>query len=162
MAKASRDALQADLEERRTVVMLLNQHIVAENAENVTEIMQTMVREPVYALRYMPFHISDRWWWSHKYWKGQEAVEAYYYGLFRMFKNLDLTLLYYAVSSKGIVDCYRFRGSVFSRLLNFPRLGIRGIPVRMTLYSFLPYDRASQKLAGEQIYLTTRALRNLI
>ncbi len=140
-----------ELAARREIAALLEQHIITENREDIPGIMATMVRDPAYVIHYLPFNISNRWWWSRKYWSGHAEIVQFYQGLFAAFARFHITLTYYAVSSLGVVDCYRLHGRIFRRLLR--PIGIDGVPVTFTLYSFLGFDTATRKLAGEDVYL---------
>ncbi len=140
---------------RREIEALLAQHMIAENQEDIPGIMATLTPEPVFVIRYLPFNISNRWWWSRKYWSGREAVMLFYRGLFATFDGFHIDLAYHAVSSKGVVDCARLSGRVFTRL--FRSIGLKGIPVRFTLYSFLAFNAAAKRLAGEDVYLIKRS-----
>jgi len=145
-----------------TIVRLLERHMVRERVEDIDGILETLVGEPRFVMEHMPFHISNRWWWSRKVWQGREAVIAFYQGLFRTFQSFHVDVFRYTVSPKGVVDAYRVGGRVLTRLLNFPRLGIRGIPVTLTMAAFLPYDPAERKLRGEHVYFReANALANL-
>jgi hypothetical protein len=144
-------AVTGELAARREIAALLEQHIITENREDIPGIMATMVRDPVYVIHYLPFNISNRWWWSRKYWSGNAEIVKFYQGLFAAFARFHITLTYYAVSSTGIVDCYRLHGKIFRRLLRI--IGLDGMPVTFTLYSYLGFDPATRRLAGEDVYL---------
>lgn len=149
-----------ELAARREIAALLEQHIITENKEDIPGIMATMVRDPVYVVHYLPFNISNRWWWSRKYWSGHDTIVLFYQGLFATFARFHITLIYYAVSSRGIVDYYKLSGRVFTRL--FGLVGLKGIPVTFSLYSFLAFDPVARRLAGEDVYLrASPALKRL-
>jgi hypothetical protein len=144
------------------ILRLLEYHMVHERVEDLDGILETLVAEPLFVMEYMPFNLSDRWWWSRKRWHGHDAVVAFYKGLFRFFQGFHVDVTRYVISPRGAVDAYRIGGRLFARWLNFPRAGIRGIPLTLTMAAFLPYDATSRKLGGERVYITERsALKNL-
>lgn len=144
------------------ILRLLENHMVHERVEDLDGILETLVAEPSFVMEYMPFTLSDRWWWSRKRWHGRAAVIAFYRGLFRFFEGFHVQVTRYAISPRGAVDAYKIGGRLFARLLNFPRAGVRGIPLTLTMAAFLPYDTTARKLGGERVYITERhALKNL-
>jgi len=146
----------------RTILELLDRHMVREQAEDIPGILDTLVPEPRFVMEYLPFNISNRWWWSRKDWRGRDAVAAFYRGLFAFFRGFQVTLLRYTLSAKGVVDVSRIRGRIFSSLLNLPALGLRGIPVSVTVVAFFEYDPGARKFCGERVFMTERnALKNL-
>lgn len=145
-----------------TIVRLLELHMLRERVEDIDGILETLVAEPQFVMEHMPLHISNRWWWSRKVWRGRDAVIAFYNGLFKTFQSFRVDVFRYTVSPKGVVDAYRVGGRVWAQLLNIPRLGIRGIPVTLTMAAFLPYDPVERKLRGEHVYFReANALENL-
>ncbi len=146
----------------QTMLQLLETHIVHENAHDIDGILTTLTRDPMFVNEMLPFTISEKSWFTRKYWMGRQGAIEFYQAMFRDFADFHLDLLGYAVSPKGLVSYCNISGDVFAELLKLPKLGIDGIPFKMPLPTFFPFDSVERKFGGEQIYLcTSQAVKNL-
>jgi hypothetical protein len=121
------------------MIELLDQHMIAENAEDIDGILETLVAQPRFIMEYMPFSLG-RSWFTRKHWDGQDAVAEFYRGFFRQFRSLHITPLRYTVSAKGVVNTYRLKARVF------------GIPVTLRMAAVFDYVEAERKFLGERVY----------
>jgi hypothetical protein len=124
------------------MIELLDRHMVAENAGNIPEILETLVAEPRFTMEYMPFSLGTWSWFTRKRWNGQAAVAEFYRGFFHHFRSLHITPLSYTVSAKGVVHTYRLKARVF------------GIPVTMRMAAVFDYVERERKFMGERVYFS--------
>lgn len=143
----------------RRIITLLDQHMVTENAEDLSGILATLVEEPTFVMEYLPVSLG-RWWWTRKVWQGREATIAFYRGLFRNFGSFRVTPIRFTVGQRGVVNAYRLEGRILEGVLG--RIGLRGIPVRVPMAAFFGYSESEHRFQGERVYMRERsALKNL-
>jgi hypothetical protein len=134
-----------------TMVKLLDFHMVRESIRDFDGVLETLIEEPLYVMEYLPFQISGRLSSFRKYWRGRDAVRAYYQHTFATIGRLDFRILRYRASPRGIVAAVGVRGVVAGC-----------IPIHLKIGGFMPFDSVSRKFTGERIYLTERgAMKNL-
>lgn len=141
-------------EECRTMLRLFDGHMVAENAQDIDGILETLVAEPRFVMEYLPFSLGRWSWWTRKHWRGRDAVVAFYRGFFRHFTGLRITILRYTLSRKGLVNTYRLEGRVFGGSVG--PLRFRGIPVNLTMAAVFDYDVDERRFVGERVFLRER------
>jgi predicted ester cyclase len=142
-----RDALARafDPAELRRIKRLWVRHSVAENRRDIDGLLETLASDCAYEI--VP---------SGRRWDGLEGARAFYEELFGAFPDNRFALSEIVVGPQGVFEAARLTGTNSG-----PWAGVApsGLPIDLEVLILFPWDRESQRFAGERIWFDSGAAR---
>jgi predicted ester cyclase len=137
-------ALPFDAAEQRRIKRLWVRHSIAEDRRDIDGLIATLAPECVYEL----VGIGLRW-------SGHDGARAFYTELFAAFPDNRFALSDIVIGPQGVFEAVVLEAT---HVAPFAGLAPTGRQVRLELAILFPWDPASQRFSGEQIFIDRAAL----
>ena len=143
----SRLARSFDVPELRRIKRLWERHSIAEDRRDIDGLIATLAPDCVYEL------LS-----TGRRWEGHAGARAFYTELFAAFPDNAFDLEEIVVGPQGVFEVARLTGTNLG-----PWAGARasGLPVDLEVLILFPWDPATNRFAGERIWLGGRGTRGV-
>lgn len=144
MSVKERLAFPFDAAEQRRIKRLWVRHSIAEDRRDIDGLVATLAPECVYEIVGTGLR-----------WEGHDGARAFYTELFAAFPDNKFALADIVIGPQGV-----FESVVLEATHRGPFAGLAptGRRVRLELAILFPWDQASQRFLGEQIFIDRRAL----
>jgi predicted ester cyclase len=144
MSIQERLALPFDVAEQRAIKRLWVRHSIAEDRRDIDGLIATLAPECVYEIVGTGLR-----------WEGHDGARAFYTELFAAFPDNSFALTDIVIGPQGV-----FEGVVLeaTHAGAFAGLEPTGRLVRLELAILFPWDPASRRFGGEQIFIDRAAL----
>jgi predicted ester cyclase len=137
-------ALPFDAAEQRRIKRLWVRHSIAEDRRDIDGLIATLAPECVYEL------VGTGLRWS-----GHDGARAFYMELFAAFPDNRFALSEIVIGPQGVFEAVVLEAT---HVAPFAGLAPTGRQVRLELAILFPWDPASQRFTGEQIFIDRAAL----
>jgi predicted ester cyclase len=137
-------ALPFDAAEQRRIKRLWVRHSIAEDRRDIDGLIATLAPECVYEL------VGTGLRWS-----GHDGARAFYTELFAAFPDNRFALTDIVIGPQGVFEAVVLEAT---HVAPFAALAPTGRQVRLELAILFPWDPASQRFSGEQIFIDRAAL----
>lgn len=144
MSVKERLAFPFDLSEQRRIKRLWVRHSIAEDRRNIDGLIATLAPECVYEIVGTGLR-----------WEGHDGARAFYTELFAAFPDNNFALADIVIGPQGVFESVVLEAT---HLGPFAGLAPTGRHVRLELAILFPWDPASQRFTGEQIFIDRQAL----
>jgi predicted ester cyclase len=128
----------------RKIRRLWQRHSIAEDRRDIDGLVATLAPDCVYAIVGTELH-----------WEGHAGARAFYTELFAAFPDNHFALTDIVIGPQGVFEAVVLEAT---HLGPFAGLAPTGRPVRLELAILFPWDPASQRFTGEQIFIDRAAL----
>jgi predicted ester cyclase len=144
MTVQQRLALPFDAAVQRRIKRLWVRHSIAEDRRDIDGLISTLASDCVY--EFVGTGLS---------WEGHQGARAFYAELFAAFPDNRFALSDIVIGPQGV-----FESVVLEATHHGPFAGLEptGRPVRLELAILFPWDPATERFAGEQIFIDRSAL----
>jgi predicted ester cyclase len=137
-------ALPFDPAEQRRIKRLWVRHSIAEDRRDIDGLISTLAPECVYEIVGTGFR-----------WEGHDGARAFYTELFAAFPDNRFALTDIVIGPQGVFEAVVLEATHAGA---FAGLAPTGRRVRIELAILFPWDGATQRFAGEQIFIDRQAL----
>ena len=128
----------------RTIRRLWQRHSIAEGRRDIDGLIATLAPECVYEIVGTGLH-----------WEGHDGARAFYTELFAAFPDNTFALTYIVIGPQGVFEAVVLQATHAGA---FAGLEPTGRHVRLELAILFPWDPASKRFGGEQIFIDRAAL----
>ena len=135
---------QPDTATHRKIRRLWQRHSIAEDRRDVDGLIATLSEDCVYEMVGMGLR-----------WEGHAGARAYYTELFAAFPDNRFALTDIVIGPQGVFEAVVLEAT---HLGSFAGLAPSGRAIRLELAILFPWDPASERFAGEQIFIDRTAL----
>jgi predicted ester cyclase len=144
MSVQARLAYRFDPAEQRRIKRLWVRHSIAEDRRDIDGLIATLAPECVYEIVGTGLR-----------WEGHEGARAFYTELFAAFPDNHFALTDIVMGPQGVFEAVVLEAT---HVGPFAGLAPTGRPVRLELAILFPWDPATQRFVGEQIFIDRTAL----
>lgn len=146
VAASARDRLgwPADPATHRRIRRLWQRHSIAEDRRDIEGLISTLAPECVYEI------VGSALRWS-----GHDGARAFYTELFAAFPDNRFALTEIVIGPQGVFEAVVLEATHAGA---FAGLAPTGRRIRLELAILFPWDPATQRFAGEQIFIDRQAL----
>jgi predicted ester cyclase len=137
-------AWPADPATHRTIRRLWQRHSIAEDRRDIDGLVATLAPECVYEIVGTGLR-----------WEGHDGARAFYTELFAAFPDNRFALADIVIGPQGVFESVVLEATHEG---TFAGLAPTGRPVRLELAILFPWDPATQRFLGEQIFIDRQAL----
>jgi predicted ester cyclase len=134
----------ADPATHRRIRRLWQQHSIAEDRRDIDGLIATLAGECVYEIVGTELR-----------WEGHAGAQAFYSELFAAFPDNRFALTDIVIGPQGVFEAVTLEAT---HAAPFAGLEPSGQPVRLELAILFPWDRASERFAGERIFVDRQEL----
>ena len=128
----------------RRIRRLWQRHSIAEDRRDIDGLIATLSQDCVYEMVGMGLR-----------WEGHAGARAYYTELFAAFPDNRFALTDIVIGPQGVFEAVVLEAT---HLGPFAGLAPSGRPIRLELAILFPWDPASERFAGEQIFIDRTSL----
>ncbi len=144
MSVQQRLALLFDAGEQREIKRLWVRHSIAEDRRDIDGLIATLAPDCVYEIVGAGLR-----------WEGHDGARAFYTELFAAFPDNAFALTDIVIGPQGVFEAVVLEATHAGA---FAGLGPTGRRVRLELAILFPWDPASRRFGGEQIFIDRAAL----
>src|SRR5881396_2927564 len=144
MSIQRRLALPFDAAEQRAIKRLWVRHSIAEDRRDIDGLIATLASECVYEIVGTGLR-----------WEGHDGARTFYTELFAAFPDNTFALTDIVIGPQGVFEAVVLEAA---HVGPFAGLGPTGRRVRLELAILFPWDPASRRFAGEQMFIDRKAL----
>jgi predicted ester cyclase len=144
MSIQERLALPFDVAEQRAIKRLWVRHSIAEDRRDIDGLIATLAPECVYEIVGTGLR-----------WEGHDGARAFYTELFAAFPDNSFALTNIVIGPQGVFEAVVLEATHAGA---FAGLEPTGRHVRLELAILFPWDPASRRFGGEQIFIDRAAL----
>jgi predicted ester cyclase len=144
MSVKERLAFSFDAEEQRRIKRLWQRHSIAEDRRDIDGLIATLAPDCEYEIVGTGLR-----------WEGHEGARAFYTELFAAFPDNHFALTDIVIGPQGVFEAVVLEAT---HVGPFAALEPTGHRVRLELAILFPWDPATQRFTGEQIFIDRRAL----
>jgi predicted ester cyclase len=133
-----------DAAKHRTIRRLWQRHSIAEDRRDIDGLIATLAPECVYEIVGTGLR-----------WKGHDGARAFYTELFAAFPDNSFALTDIVIGPQGVFEAVVLEATHAGAFAGLPPTGRH---VRLELAILFPWDPASRRFSGEQIFIDRAAL----